>query len=393
MDASDDPWGDLNARYRHDADAQFLVFVEQFAEARRLLDSKSVPQLRMALVAVDNLAEVLLARRLRFLYRCAEDPLLAPVERFDQRERMKLNSDFGSRVMVGCWAPPEGSPLSSHVVPLLDGLDAEIFRVGHAYRRRVYHADDHNEAVLELVVRGYMLAVGRAFVRAQPSRTGRSMRPRLASLSAFGYEPSNEGLFAGVFVPVDAAEAVTAHLTSDLTVDLAEARTQLAGDLVRRADWADAMIADLASDGYDRERLEAGVPWMEFWEKHGADEVLVQLSRDYDEARWLAFRDPEADENAYRLRMAEADAALMKRNERFQELHAAFEPALSVNSIDSVRRLARRLTTARTLAALLERYRKLDDAIEALERILDEIAIGWDRHIQEEGDRLRDEGW
>ena len=73
-----------------------MLFVEQFAEARRLLDSDSTARCRMALVAIDNLAEMLLSRRIRALYRYAEEPSFGSIRLFDRRERAKLNSDFGA---------------------------------------------------------------------------------------------------------------------------------------------------------------------------------------------------------------------------------------------------------------------------------------------------------
>jgi hypothetical protein len=118
----------MGARYKHDADAQFTLFVEQFAEAKRLLDSDSIARRRMALVAIANLAEMLLSRRIRALYRYAEETSFGPVRLFDRRERAKLNSDFGARVSVAQWAPTDGL-LSTILTPVLDALDAAIFRV------------------------------------------------------------------------------------------------------------------------------------------------------------------------------------------------------------------------------------------------------------------------
>jgi hypothetical protein len=55
-----DAWGDLGSRYGRDDHAQFVLFVEQFAGARELLIEPSLSKQRMALVAVDNLAELVL---------------------------------------------------------------------------------------------------------------------------------------------------------------------------------------------------------------------------------------------------------------------------------------------------------------------------------------------
>jgi hypothetical protein len=99
----------------------------------------------------------------------------------------------------------------------------------------------------------------------------------------------------------------------------------------------------------------------------------------------------EDDDKRWDELMAAEQAAAIARNERFRELYAEFAPSLGLEDIERLRRLACDLSSARTLAALLERYRKLDDEMEVLERALHEIAIGWERHVQEETDRLREE--
>jgi hypothetical protein len=57
-----------------------------------------------------------------------------------------------------------------------------------------------------------------------------------------------------------------------------------------------------------------------------------------------------------------------------------------------VERIPKRIAGMRKLktsAAILRRYRQLDEQLEAVERHLWAIARGWDEHIQLETDRLR----
>jgi hypothetical protein len=121
-------------------------------------------------VAVDNLAEVLLARHLRRLDETAQQPVRIVLPRLDAQKRHRFRSDFGYRVEVGLqgashgWAAP-------YMPPLLDTLDAVIFRTGHEYRNRVHHADHHNETVLPVIPRLYLAAACRAWTRQQSTHS------------------------------------------------------------------------------------------------------------------------------------------------------------------------------------------------------------------------------
>jgi hypothetical protein len=66
-----------------------------------------------------------------------------------------------------------------------------------------------------------------------------------------------------------------------------------------------------------------------------------------------------------------------------------FTPSLHPDEIGQVRRLGQRLETATDFGPLFNRCRRLDERMERVERTLEELAIGWDRHIHEEVDRIR----
>jgi hypothetical protein len=99
--AEPNPWDALNARYGRDGNAQFLLFVEQFAEIRPLLLADSVAKQRLALVAIDNLAEVVLVRHLQSidLLIAGERRALGP--RLTEKDREKFRSQFSYRVAIG----------------------------------------------------------------------------------------------------------------------------------------------------------------------------------------------------------------------------------------------------------------------------------------------------
>jgi hypothetical protein len=134
-----------------------------------------------------------LHRHKRRILQLAEEARRHRIPRVSQSDAQELNADFSARVRLGRKGGDD--PLMDRLLrPVLDDVDDALFRTGHAYRNRVYHADHHNAAVLPLIARSYAGAVGRAFVRLQPTQT---------------------------------------------------AKTALSEDIAWRTDWADSMIGDL----------------------------------------------------------------------------------------------------------------------------------------------------
>lgn len=216
------PWEALNDRYGRDENAQFLLFVEQLAEIRPLLLADLVSKRRLALVAIDNLAEVVLVRHLQSIDDLVANDRRALAPRLTDKQRQKFHREFSYRAAIGQKGLAEGrsgSPLGA----VLDTLDASIFLSGHAYRNRVYHADHHN-------VRRRSLGAGAGgvsmiFVIGATGKVGRHVVSGLldtgAVVRALARDPDTAGLpqrvevvrgdlsdLAGLEERLDGAEAV-----------------------------------------------------------------------------------------------------------------------------------------------------------------------------------------
>jgi hypothetical protein len=381
-----DAWGELGARYEHDEDAQFFLVVEQLAEIRALVRSDEVAKLRMALVAIDNLAEVLLHRQKRIAQRIANEGWTHRVPRLGAKELRRFSADFGARVQFA--RRGGGDYLSDRVLrPLLDDLDDAIVRTGHAYRNRVYHADHHNSLALPLIARTYMAAVGRAFARHQPRQIAHSVGEwQRQALAEYGYDVDGESWAGrGMFEPVAAAEAIVARLTDDLQLDLAEVNRQLTADLAWRCDWADGMIENLLSEGMAEKDLNWALAWGQFWDARGSDDELVRLATEQADAWHEIVQSDDKGE----ARFDHLHELQEKHSDRVRELLRDFTPNLDLGEIDRVRKAGEKLSTARDLGRVFTRYQALDERIQKIERALDDAAIGWDRAVQEELDRRR----
>ena len=166
------------------------------------------------------------------------------IRRFGQRERDRLRQDFDRKVSLAL-RKEEGLHAFASPNPILDEEDAVVFRIAHRYRNGLHHEDRANDALLEPLARLYLAGVGRAWCRAQPARSVGGLSPgRMAEL------PTTAGVSDGGFVAFpDAAQNIVAAVLVDMTVDAKELAAQLAADLRRRADVADAARAELVRCG------------------------------------------------------------------------------------------------------------------------------------------------
>src|SRR4051812_48129224 len=150
-------------RARHSLE-RLVVHVEHVAEATDLLRRGGVVRERMALVAADHLAEVLLQDFVADVFETADEMGPLAPRRYDRGDRQRLVADFFARVELAR-SPPPGL-ITCH--PLLTDEDAVVFKVGHTYRNGLYHGDQHNAALSRALGVVYLQAVGRALVRSWP---------------------------------------------------------------------------------------------------------------------------------------------------------------------------------------------------------------------------------
>jgi hypothetical protein len=64
-------------------------------------------------------------------------------------------------------------------------------------------------------------------------------------------------------------------------------------------------------------------------------------------------------------------------------------PDVGLDSIAEVERLAPSLRNSKSMASLLTRYQPLDEKLGMLERVVEQVAIDWDRWVQHEIDVRR----
>lgn len=369
---------------------RFLLFAEQLEEVRGMLLGGSIVKSRMAIILLDNLANILLLDHARRLFEASEGSWWMKMKRFSAKERRRIEGDFSRQVTLA--ATDSDAPSFTRPERLLDEGDAALLRIAHQYRNPIYHEDRHNPALLPVLGRLYLGAVARAFARSYPDAgvSFPGIQRRITPLKRFGIDPLGAGEFGGAtFWHGAVARELVPKLTTDLAVDFEEARGVLSEDLRLRSQLARASLQSLLEDGLEADRLLFIISWSQFWEAHGADDSLLEL----DEQRLGPLRrglDDEPKESALSDAQRTAmDDAERRYIDRIQALQRDFQPRVTLETLPRTEAATDRLGTARSMTSLLQRYRDLDLDLSRFEACIDEAARAWDKMVQDEIDRRR----
>lgn len=358
------------------------LFAEQLDLAAQLLRDGGLARGRMALVAVDNLAEVLLYRHMQFTFEAGEGMSgRFPVRLYDQQERDRLRRDFDRRVTLAT-TEHEGPLTFSFPKPLLDQGDATTFRIAHRYRNGVYHEDRHNHALLDPLTCLYLSAVGRAWCRAQPVM---SIGPRAGHLSKLPHVARTAN--GGVVSLPSAVDAITTELLRGLEVDPKELAERLAADLVERSHQTDEARRELVRCGLAVSAHAEMLRAAELRYLHRADPELLRSQEDASGilSRLIESSDEEVIDDLH----VGLQAAEQRQRSRIVELRRTFRPRVNLGTASSTRKAAKRLLELRNVERLLTRYEFHDERLGLLAGCFAWIDREWDRLVTMEEEVAR----
>jgi hypothetical protein len=382
---------------------QAVLIGEQLEIALELASVNNVAKARLALVAVDNLAELLLTRHARRVFASSEGSWMFRRRQFSSRERKSIIKRFEQRLDLA--KVDTDAPHGRDVPAILSSSDVAIFKIAHRYRNGVYHEDHHNPTILAPLVVIYAHAVGRAFVLGYRPGDGQSISEdqanALARLGSASHGPDD---FMPNIINYEfraGAQEIVDHLLGSRTVELKAFRTQLIVDLHKRIGRSAEILLSLLRDGAPAERVQHAFLHAQFWLACGADAEWQRLDgqrRDLlDELLHLADQDPagdpertaavEGDSDALRTQIADAERAYVARA---HELRRDFKPLVALDDPPRLNRRADKLTSATDLPSLINRYRELDLLVETLERATADTASGWAHAIDRAVDAHRD---
>ncbi len=368
----------------YDAIDRFVTFAEQLDVAADLVQADTLPKARMALVAVDNLADLLLHRHAERVFAASERSWWHEHRRFTRVERERILGDFRSLLKI---AGQNWDMAWEQIDAVVAAEDSPILRIGRSYRNAVYHEDRHNAALIQPLTILYMQAVGRAFAHYyRPGTAWSTTTDRVASLGAFGYSLPERELGGRMFEFREAAETVTTAITGKFDVALAPLRTWLAEDLMTRTVRLADIVVGLLEDGMPDERFEFAFNWALFWPACGADPKAMQLQARREELSPALGR---SDENA----AGEQELHEQVNQEyiaRWHELKRQFTPPVRSHDIPRIGKRAEKLSSAKSIPSLLQRYEALDRDVNYLEDGISGAISSWNALVSNAEDEARE---
>jgi hypothetical protein len=360
--------------------SEFKAFIEELEHTVELLESRRLTNERMALVILDSLADRLLFQNARIHFRASEELWMLRGNGYTRDEQARTLRDFGAKVSL---ATKEPASLGS-CEPMLNELDAEIFRIAHRYRNMSYHGGRHNDTLAGPLSRLYAAAIGRAFCRRGVSYVlGGIDDALLEDLDRFDWR--NPGKEPGVFPAGTAAERIISTLISRIEVQAKALAADLQADLDARCGVVEGALEALKDWGLTEGGLESLLAGAQHWATHRGDPVLVRLA---EERRQLIKSCGSSSEPPPSVGEAYLDNELAT-SRRMQELSKQTDLRFNLGSAARIRRRGQRLISMRDEARLLNRYQQLDLELEQLEESVQWVEMEWHREVEREAEIAR----
>jgi hypothetical protein len=368
----------LTSRYDNDEISQFLLMLEQVEECSTHLRSGRAYKARRALILLDNLAEILLWRRVESVVVGGERPNIGKVRLFDRNEKNALQ-DFAARLTLAAGV----GKLGYGIPPVITLEQRAALRLAHVHRNLAYHRDRHDESVVQLIA----LLQFEALCALWPAVTsslgvaGLASNSRLVvALRPYGISPENtRGLRRSIWIR-EAAQAVSRKMTSELELPAKAVQAHLAMNLLDRVERASGVLHELFEGGLEPDRFFWILFQREFWAREGDDPELVRLTRLSDRRRrYAAIGGPVRYSAEIEQELEEAN---YRRNLRVMELQRAFRPRATLSVIREASEQAIKLIHC-PLSQSLDRYRKHDRALSDLEEYLPGVISSWGQIVDD----------
>lgn len=320
------------------------LLYEQIEEAKRLMLSATLTHLRLALILLDNAAELIMHRELS--YRFAEDDYYArlselPEPKYSPEERRKAEQEFKPMVK-----------LLRHKLGVISEEQATVLCVCHEMRRDAFHRGEMNPTILRPVTELLFLIVcelAKAFpvhsytiAGGVPSGENADFMARfqLDRPDTLGVEKTKESIYRKLIQGI----AFDASLRQTLSEDLQERIAAIIDGL--------AYLNDSISD---RASLDHNLRYTQFWRERGAE----IMKKAHEEGRA-----PKDD----------LDVA-------YREWSTNPGPTYTMDKIEHWQRQASAIARAKHPADALARYIGIERLITPLEEDVSNAVSDFDEHI------------
>jgi hypothetical protein len=325
-------------------------FVEAIEIVRDFLIANTPQKVRLALIVLDNIAELLMAHICRDIF--DNDEFVAKIKRPRFSRKFKENTLWYFR--------PKTELIKAE--GLVTEGEAALLELGHSYRNPAFHQGRHNpravRALSIMLLQPIASLLQKAFSGVEEGGIG-----DIAWLR--GYRVSTTALAFG-----GAVAKIMVQLTHDLREPLDRIKEALSEDIMTRLDRLDRSLNDewyaLSSEQWDDVLRHA--QFVEIFDDEGASaeyrEFVYRItdrtkSMTVDEIYQLPPNDPVSREEFARAK-AGYDA-------RYTMALSTFQPTFRISELIDLREEVARLNEAGSEATLIMAYRELDQRLTVAE--------------------------
>lgn len=358
---------------------EYVAYVEELEHAAELLLHGGLAEERMALVIIDSLAERLLYQHAEQCFRASDAPIAASTDPFPAARRQQTLGDFRRRVQLA----QTDEKFFLFIDPILNELDAEIFRIAHDYRGPGYHRGEHNPTLAGPLGCLYAQAVGRAFSRSTSHSF--SALPPEAVHKLKRFRPGDTDPNLNWSRPRDATGPITQAITNPLVVEAKQLARKLRADSDRRLQMVGNEIDGLRR-GLPDERIAELIEAAQHWAQHRGDAELHELAREERALEHQAEEDEDDLSDGLKRRLLENKLATIRRME---ELKKQTEIQVDLGTFEMLRSRSDRLTEKAAITPLLHAYREVDGLLQILEMAIGWAARAWEQRVEQAIDEAR----
>ena len=338
---------------------KFHEYVQTLEVARELLIAVSPAKSRLALIVLDNAAEVFMYRLCSELFQSDEFRAKILTPRFSKRLKAQVLWKFPEKVRL---LKAEG---------LLPDDDAAVLDAAHSYRNQAVHRDMHNPRGTRAIASLLLLVAGRLLETCVGDVTiGGLGRGAIDWLAKYDL-PTDHIDFSS------AAAKIAVLLGVGLPTTTEDIRLALSDDLTSRLIALEAFPSEYLYKPSDEELAEM-LKLEEFLSRF--DEQAV--APEYREAVYAIAQGGEFPPEEFRRREAHYQERLRTERERFQ-------PTLTVAELRRLSDLRSRLAVATSQVDVMNAYREADRRIGAYETALMSAVIRLEGAIQFQVDLIR----
>jgi hypothetical protein len=339
---------------------QFRLLVEQLEVCRDLILTGTHAKARIALILLDNAAEVILFRLSeRTLNRDTHLKWIKPA-RFSAAEKRAMDRLFKAKLEI------------AHSEHFIDKPTATILSILHSYRNAAFHRDTHNPAVVAIISRVAFKTVSDLFSHTQAgvemSSSGGHNAAKLKWLTRYGLATE------GFIDYAKAAHVIATQLAMETGSSLDIIREHLASDVNSRI-MAIRRLIEEDLPWKSRDELDRVLKWFEF--RDSKPELEDSLSDPYRSIIYRIASGQQVD-----VTPDELDVLEVQFRAEYETRLEAYQQHLRFDEINHLEARIKELSEAVTLSSLLQNYYEIDSTLSILERYFDLASREWDRAVQ-----------